>query len=54
LTKEGKQIAEEKAKRNPQAWEELRQAVELYLNRRMQSFTALKSWTGNVFTAFNS
>jgi hypothetical protein len=28
--------------------------VELYLNRRMQSFTALKSWTGNVFTAFNS
>jgi 2-polyprenyl-3-methyl-5-hydroxy-6-metoxy-1,4-benzoquinol methylase len=29
-------------------------AVELYSNRRMQSFTALKSWTGNVFTAFNS
>jgi 2-polyprenyl-6-methoxyphenol hydroxylase-like FAD-dependent oxidoreductase len=28
--------------------------VDLYLNRRMQSFTALKSWTGNVFTAFNS
>ena len=28
--------------------------IELYLNRRTQSFTALKSWTGNVFTAFNS
>jgi len=28
--------------------------VELYLNRRMQSFTALKSWTRDVFTAFNS
>jgi len=29
-------------------------AVELHLNRRMQSFTALKSWTRDVFTAFNS
>ena len=28
-------------------------AVELYLNRRMQPFTALKSWTGNVFTALS-
>ena len=28
--------------------------VELHLNRRMQSFTAFKSWTGNVFSAFNS
>jgi len=30
LTKEGKQIAEEKAKRNPQAWEELKQAAKTF------------------------
>jgi peroxiredoxin len=28
--------------------------VELYLNRRMQSFTALKSWTGKPFIVLNS
>jgi hypothetical protein len=28
--------------------------VDLYLNRRMQLFTALKSWTGDVLTVFNS
>ena len=28
--------------------------VELYLNRRMQSFTALKSWTGNVVSVRHS